>query len=186
MANPIKKFPFHADDYLTWEVEQPIRHEFVDGEVFGMAGADDRHVTIAGNAYMALRQHLKGSPCKTFMSDMKVRIEEFNCFFYPDVMVTCSAKDVENRLVKTEPILVVEVLSDSTAAFDRGGKFLKYRSLKSLQEYVLIDPVGGATDVYRKGPDGFWVLHPFSRDESVELLSVNFQIQSADLFAEAD
>ena len=96
VANPVRSIPFQPDDYLQWELEQGIRHEFIDCEVVDMIGADDRHVTIAGNAYILLRQHLKGSPCKTFMSDMKVRVEEFGCFFYPDVMVTCSAKDVEN------------------------------------------------------------------------------------------
>jgi Uma2 family endonuclease len=187
MANPIQKVPLQADDFLSWVVEQPIRYEFVDGDTFAMAGAEDRHVMIAGNAYMALRHHLKGSPCRTFMSDMFVHAEEANSLLLPpDVMVTCSAKDAEDRLVKREPTLVLEVLSKSTAAYDRGDKFQKYRTLGSLKEYVLIGPIGRTTDVYRKGDDGLWVLHPFAKEQAIELASVNLAIQSEDLFAEAD
>ena len=186
MANPVQKIALHADEFLSWVAEQPIRYEFVDGDTFAMAGAEDRHVMIAGNAYMALRHHLKGSPCRTFVSGMFVHAEEVNSLLLPDVMVTCSAKDAEDRLVKREPTLVLEVLSKSTAAYDRGDKFQKYRTLGSLKEYVLIDPIGRTTDVYRKGVDGFWVLHPFSKEQAVELVSVDLIIQSQDLFAEAD
>jgi len=120
------------------------------------------------------------------MSDMFVQADEVNSLLLPDVMVTCSAKDTEDRLVKREPTLVIEVLSKSTAAYDRGDKFQKYRTLQSLKEYVLIDPIGRTTDVYRKGDDGLWVLHPFSKGQAIQLASVYLDIQSEDLFAEAD
>jgi len=186
MANPVQKMPLQANEFLSWVTEQPIRYEFIDGDTFAMAGAEDRHVMIAGNAYMALRNHLRGSPCRTFMSDMFVQADEVNSLLLPDVMVTCSAKDTEDRLVKREPTLVIEVLSKSTAAYDRGDKFQKYRTLQSLKEYVLIDPIGRTTDVYRKGDDGLWVLHPFSKGQAIQLASVYLDIQSEDLFAEAD
>ncbi len=114
---------FTAADYLAWEPAQLDRHEFVDGDVFAMAGAEDRHVTVAGNLYIALRQHLGGSPCRTFMSDMRLHVAAANCYFYPDVLVTCSALDLASPMVKTEPKLIAEVLSPSTAAYDRGLKF---------------------------------------------------------------
>jgi Uma2 family endonuclease len=175
---------FTASDYLSWEPAQRDRHEYLDGEVFTMAGAEDRHVTVSGNLYMALRQHLSGSPCRTFMSEMRLQVAAANSYFYPDVMVTCSAADRASALVKTAPKLIAEVLSPSTAAFDRGLKFSRYRSLPSLEEYLLIDLDTRCTDVYRKGADGLWVLHPFARDDVVTLASVALTLPAAQLFAE--
>ena len=186
MANPVLKPHFSPEEYLAWEAEQLEKHEYVDGEVFAMAGAAEGHVTVTGNVYMALRQHLKGSPCRTFMADMKVQADANSSFFYPDVVVTCSARDAQDPLVKREPLLIVEVLSPGTAAYDRGAKFSSYRQMASLEEYVLVDTDTRATDVYRKGADGLWVLHPFARDQAVILASVALTITSAALFDELD
>jgi Uma2 family endonuclease len=175
---------FTADDYLAWEPTQLDRHEYINGEVFAMAGAEDRHVTVAMNIGFALRQHLSGSPCRTYMSDMRLHVAAVNSYFYPDVLVTCSALDLASPQVKTEPKLIIEVLSPSTAAYDRGLKFSHYRHLTSLEEYVLIDLDTRTTDGYRKGADGLWVLHPFARDESVELASVALTLSAAQLFAD--
>ncbi len=184
MGHAEQKAVFSAADYLAWEAAQPNRHEYIDGEVFAMAGAEDRHVTVAMNLAFALRQHLAGSPCRTFMSDMRLHLAAANCYFYPDVMVTCSALDAASPLVKTEPKLIAEALSASTAAVDRGLKFSHYRSLASLQEYVLIDLDSRSTDCYRKGADGLWGLHPFARGEPVALASVALELTAAQLFAE--
>ena len=175
---------FTAADYLAWEAEQPERHDFLDGEVFAMVGAEDRHVTVAMNMAFALRQHLSGSPCRTYMSDMRLQVAAVNSYFYPDVLVTCSALDLANPLAKTEPKLIIEVLSPSTAAYDRGLKFSHYRSLASLEEYVLIDLDTRNTDCYRKGADGLWVLHPFARGEAVSLASVALELSPQQLFAD--
>ena len=175
---------FSAADYLAWEAEQPERHEFLDGEVFSMAGAEDRHVTVGGNLYIALRQHLSGSPCRTYMSDMRLHVAAANSYFYPDILVTCSALDSANSMVKSEPKLIIEVLSASTAAYDRGLKFSHYRGLPSLEEYVLLDLATRTTDSYRKGADGLWVLHPYARGDTVTLASVALDITPAQLFAE--
>ena len=175
---------FTAADYLAWEAAQLDRHEYIDGEVFAMAGAEDRHVTVSMNLAFALRQHLSGSPCRTYMSDMRLHVAAANSYFYPDVLVTCSALDLASAMVKTEPKLIAEVLSPSTAAYDRGLKFSHYRSLASLQEYVLIDLDTRSTDCYRKGADGLWVLHPFARGEPVSLASVALELSAEQLFAE--
>jgi len=175
---------FTADNYLAWEALQLDRHEYLDGEVFDMPVIEDRHNTVSGNVCMALRQHLSGGPCRTYMSDMRLHVAASNSYFYPDVLVTCSALDQASPLVKTEPKLIIEVLSPSTAAYDRGLKFSHYRSLPSLEEYALIDLDSRITDVYRIGDDGFWVLHPFARGETVELASVALQISSEQLFAD--
>ena len=175
---------FTAADYLNWEAAQLDRHEYLDGEVFAMAGAEDRHVTVTMNFAFALRQHLSGSPCKTYMSDMRLQVAAANCYFYPDVLVTCSANDHASPTIKTEPKLIAEVLSPSTAAYDRGLKFSHYRQIPSLEEYLLIDLDSRITDCYRKGADGLWVLHPFAAGEVVTLASVHLQMTANQLFAE--
>ncbi len=184
MGLPAPGSAFSAEDYLAWEATQLDRHEYLHGEVFVVAGAEDRHVTVAGNMYMALRQHLSRSPCRTYMSDMRLHVAAANSYFYPDLLVTCSAQDAASPLVKTEPKLIVEVLSPSTAAYDRGLKFGYYRNLASLQEYVLIDLDSRSTDCYRKGADGLWVLHPFAKGEPVALASVALTLSAEQLFAD--
>jgi Uma2 family endonuclease len=175
-----------AEEFLAWEAGQTERHDFVNGEVFAMAGAEDRHVTACLNVAMALRQHLAGTPCRTFMADMKVEAAAGRSFFYPDVVVTCSDADRQRPLVKREPVLIVEVLSPSTAAYDRGEKFVHYRQIASLKELAFVDLDTRRTDVYRKGADGLWVLHPFDAGEEVSLASVDVQIGAAALFADID
>ena len=184
MAQPAAQQRSTADDYLAWEAAQTERHEYLDGEVFAMAGAEDRHVTTAGNVYMALRQHLSGSRCRAYMSDMRLRVEAADAYFYPDVMVTCSDADRASPLVKREPLLVVEVLSPSTAAYDRGAKFGHYRRLPSLREFALIDAEARTADVYRLGGDGLWVLHPSARGEAVALASVGLTLDAERLYAD--
>ncbi|MDR0479664.1 MAG: Uma2 family endonuclease [Burkholderiaceae bacterium] len=175
-----------AEEFLAWEAGQIERHDFVDGEVFAMAGAEERHVTVAGNIYMALRQHLSGTPCRTFIADMKVAAVDSRSFFYPDVVVTCSPADRQSPLVKREPTLIAEVLSPSTAAYDLGSKFAHYRQIPTLREIAFIDLDARRTDVYRKGADGLWVLHPFDAGADVTLASVDLTITAAALFADVD
>ncbi len=175
-----------VEQFLEWEEVQELRHQFADGEIFLMAGAEDRHVTVSGNVYMALRRHLRGTPCRVFMADMKLIVAKARHVYYPDVMVTCSAVDLKRRSSKSEPKLVVEVLSRKTAAFDRGEKFTAYRTLDSLEEYVLVDLKSRRCDVHRKGTDGLWVLHPVAAGEPLALASVDLTIDAAELFAEMD
>lgn len=175
---------FSAEDYLAWEAGQECRHEYLDGQVFAMCGASDAHQTVAGNVFVQLRSHLHGTPCRAFLSGMKLRVEACNAFFYPDVFVSCSPRDqtAESAYFKSEPLLVVEVLSESTAAYDRGGKFARYRRLDSLREYVLIDPAAFSVDVFRRDADGHWVLHPFEGGADVELASIGLNVPMAVLF----
>ena len=186
MGQAAEKPALSAEEFLAWENAQCDRHEFVNGEVFAMAGADDRHVTVALNIAFALRQHLRGTPCRTFMSDMKLRVAAANSYFYPDVMVTCNSADAASPLSKAEPVLLVEVLSPSTAAYDRGEKFVHYRRIGSLEEYVLVDIDTRRTDVFRKSADGMWVLHPFEGSQPVSLASVKLEITAEALFAEVE
>jgi len=175
-----------ADEYLAWDAGQTERTEFVAGEVFAMAGGEDRNATVAGNLYIALRQHLRGSPCRVYAHDVKLRVEAADGFFYPDLMVTCSAADLAERLIKREPVLVVEVLSPSTSAFDRGDKFAAYRRLPSLREYLLVDVDRQRCDLFRQGADGLWVLHPSEPGQPVHLASVDLRVAPEALWADLE
>lgn len=182
MSLPQVNIPFDADAYLEWERKQQIRHEYVDGEVFAMSGATDAHVTVTLNLASLLRAHLRGTRCRVYMADMKLRVDAANAFFYPDILVSCSEADRQRALHKNEPILLVEVLSDSTAAYDRGAKFSDYRQLPSLQEYVLIDPTQFSVDVLRKNQNGRFELYPFALGEEVELTSLDVRLSMAELY----
>jgi len=173
-----------SQDFMIWDATQTLRHEFVGGEVFAMAGASEAHVTVALNVAMALRQHLQGSPCRTFITDMKLRVEAADAYFYPDVMVCCSAADAGSPLIKRDPVLLVEVLSLSTAAYDRGDKFAAYRSLSGLQEVLFIDTDSRRCDLFRRGEDGLWVLHPCGAEDAVLLQSIDLNLSAKALWAE--
>src|SRR5574337_792645 len=175
-----------AAEFLAWDETQADKHEFVRGEVFAMAGGVDRNNTVALNLALALKQHLRGTPCRVYGSDVKLRVEAADCFFYPNLMVTCSAADLADRLIKRAPVLVVEVLSPSTASFDRGGKFADYRELPTLAEYLLVDVDRRCCDLYRKGADGLWVLHPSGPDDPVVLKSAGLTVAAAEVWADLE
>ena len=152
-------------EYLQLEAESAIKHEYIDGEVFAMAGASDSHVTIALNLASLLRSHVRGSGCRVYIADMKARIEARNRFYYPDVMVTCDPRDQETSTYKGFPKLVAEVLSDWTEAFDRGDKFVDYQVLESLEEYVLINNRHQRVECFRRNEAGLWVLQYYTPEQ---------------------
>jgi Uma2 family endonuclease len=156
-----------------------------------MAGASDAHVTIAGNLFALLRNHLRGSGCRVYISDMKARLETLNRFYYPDVMVTYDVgvacpqdtRDRETPQYKRFPCLMVEVLSDSTEAFDRGDKFADYQSLETLQEYVLINTKRQRVECFRRTEKGLWELQSYTPVQpSLQLQSVGFSTTIATLY----
>ena len=164
------------DEYLQMEDMGNIKHEYVDGRVYAMAGASDPHVTIAGNLFALLRSHVRGSGCRVYIADMKARIESLNRFYYPDVMVTCDPRDQETSTYKRFPCLIVEVLSDSTEAFDRGDKFVDYQELESLREYVLFNTKRQRVECFRRNEQGLWVLQSYTPQQtSLRLDSLDFE-----------
>ncbi|MDO9269658.1 MAG: Uma2 family endonuclease, partial [Methylobacter sp.] len=122
-------------------------HEFIDGEAYAMAGASESHNLLSLNVASELRNQLKGTPCRTFIADMKVKVA--NDFFYPDVMVVCQ-QDNEFDYYKQSPVIIVEILSKSTRKFDKNAKRLKYQNISTLEEYVLIDQAIAEIEVFRK------------------------------------
>lgn len=168
--------PLTPEEYLEWEKKQDIKHEYIAGKIYAMAGASDAHVTIALNIASLLRNHVRGSNCRVYISDMKVRLESLNRFYYPDVLVTCDSRDQQTDNYKCYPKLIIEVLSDSTEAFDRGDKFIDYQSLESLEEYVLINSKRQRIECFRRNDQGLWVLEVYyAEGETFTLKSINFQ-----------
>jgi Uma2 family endonuclease len=137
-------------DYLDGEQDGQVRHEYVDGEVYAMVGASDRHGLIAGNLFAAIHAGLP-ERCQAFMSDMKVRIrvDEKDIFYYPDILVSCKLRDRETYY-REHPCLVFEVLSHSTERTDRFEKLMFYRHLDSLEEYVLVSQDYRQVEIYRR------------------------------------
>ncbi len=119
----------NADEYLRWEAEQPEKHEYVEGVVFAMVGVTRLHNIVAMNLARQLSSKLEGTPYRVFISDIMLEVAAANAYFYPDVMVTCDAADLKADLVMHAPTLVVEVLSPSTASYDRGEKFRAFRQI---------------------------------------------------------
>ncbi|HEY9881347.1 MAG TPA: Uma2 family endonuclease [Leptolyngbyaceae cyanobacterium] len=185
VASPSAQY-ISPKEYLEEEKISPIKHEYHDGEVYAMAGASDAHVTITLNLASLLRNHLRGSGCRSYVSDMKAQIEAKNRYYYPDVMVTCDERDRQFDYFKRYPCLIVEVLSETTEAFDRGDKFADYRNLESLQEYVVVSQARQRVEVFRRNEAGLWVLHPFEAGAEVELATVGFRCAIADLYEDVE
>lgn len=181
MALPKTASVFDATAYLDWEETQPERNEYLAGEVFAMVGVRQSHNVATGNLYNILRHNLKGSPCRVFIESVKTRIEAADCFFYPDVVVTCDARDRLTPQYVSYPLLVVEVLADSTAAFDRGAKFAAYRKLDSLRDYVLVDVAAQRIEVFRRNAENHWVLYDYGPGDCVELASLSLNLDMAAL-----
>jgi Uma2 family endonuclease len=148
-----------------------------------MAGANDPHVTIALNTAFLIRNHLRGSNCRVYIFDMKVRIDTLNRFYYPDVMVTCDPRDTQSQNQKKYPKLIIEVLSKLTEGFDRGDKFADYQQLESLEEYVLVNTKRQRIDTFRLNQEGLWILKSYSGEQEIfQLSSINLEGKFIDLY----
>ncbi|MGH8295391.1 MAG: Uma2 family endonuclease [Steroidobacteraceae bacterium] len=147
--------PMTFEEYLELEANSRIRHEYLAGEVFGMCGVTPRHNRIASRLHGAFRDHLKGGPCESYMSDVavKLRMSRDDYAYYPDVMVVCGREKGEERFF-TDPKLIVEVLSPSTASVDRHEKRIAYRRIPALEEYVIVAQDVIELTVFRR--DGNW------------------------------
>ncbi len=178
MAEPLAQTLLSAPDYLNWEPLQIEKHDFLCGEVFAMAGGTLQHNRATLRSMMALESHLAGSPCKVFSGDVKVAVNVTEHWFYPDVVVTCSAQDLSDMgaVAISEPVLVLEVLSPSTAAYDRGQKFISLQKLASLKEYALLDTQTARLEVFRRNAAARFELFVFEGvDCEAELASIGWR-----------
>ncbi|MEG4215822.1 Uma2 family endonuclease [Microcoleus sp. Pol14C6] len=176
-------FYISPEEYLEGERVSPIKHEYRRGHVYAMTGAKKPHIVISVNLASLLNNHLRESSCLVLSSDIKVRLEEANCYYYPDVAVTCDERDTSS----TEdfilyPSLIIEVLSPSTASFDRGDKFVDYQTSPSLQEYVLITQSEIKIECFRLNAEGNWVSQTYGQGDRVEFVSANFSCPISEIY----
>lgn len=169
------------DDYLQGEFIADTKHEYLDGEVYAMAGASENHNLLAGNIFAELKNKLKGTPCRTFISDMKVKARQ--AFFYPDVMVVCERDDA-SEYYKHAPVIIFEVLSKATRRFDQTLKRQRYQALPSLEEYVLIEQDKGEIEVFRRR-DGWQAAYYYLGDE-ISFYSIDVVVAVADIYYQVD
>ncbi|HXH71037.1 MAG TPA: Uma2 family endonuclease [Pyrinomonadaceae bacterium] len=149
MGIPKLKPKISAVDYLEGEKVSQIKHEYIDGEVYAMAGTSKRHNEIIANINDKLRIHLRGKNCRSFFADIKVFIQRLNRYYYPDLIVVCG-EDNESDYYTRKPTLIIEILSPSTALTDRREKMFAYKEIESLQEYIMIEQDKMFAEIYRK------------------------------------
>jgi len=175
--------PMSYDEYRRVERASETKHEFADSEMFAMAGAKRAHNVAAANVIGELRNALRTTPCQVYTSDMRVRTAN-DVGAYPDVSVACAeprfTDEFEDELLN--PVLIVEVLSDSTEAYDRGKKFEHYQTVDSLREYVLVDPRRVHVDVFTRERDG-WMLRSFGQGGEIRLPSVDVVVRMDEIYA---
>ncbi|GMV41880.1 MAG: hypothetical protein AMXMBFR64_35960 [Myxococcales bacterium] len=171
MSSTARKKYMSAEDYLVWEAEQPTKNEYVAGEVFAMVGVTLNHGQIAGNLSMHLGVQVRSHGCRFFVSDVKVQVEAADAFLYPDFVVSCEPGPGTSHIAAS-PRLIAEILSPSTASFDRGRKLEMYRSIPTLEDYLLIDAERVSVHRLHRTAVGPWVLEVYGRGDRFELPSV--------------
>lgn len=177
----VPKEKLSLQEFIDWENRQPDRHEFFRGEVFAMVGGRRTHGRVIANLVMQIGLQLRGSPCQVFSESMKLQIAD-DTILYPDVFVTCDRDDLRTEMIFRSPTVIVEVLSPTTQADDRGQKFALYRRLAGLREYVLIDPDTRRVEVFRLNEERLFALHDMSEATHLDLRSIDCRVALADVF----
>ena len=188
-ALPKKKY-ISPEEYLDLEETSLEKNEYFNGEIFQMAGASEKHNTIAMNIASNIHFQLRKRPCKSYQNDMRLFVEESGLYTYPDVMITCEKpelkkyKGLENL---TNPTLIIEVLSPSTADYDKGAKFDHYRTIESLQEYVLVWQDKKRVALYTRQSDNSWLLRDFiGAMAEIELKSIECRLTAEDIYEKVE
>ncbi len=176
------KTKFTVEEYLQFEKTSSEKHEYFKGEIFAMAGAGPRHNLIFSNLFGDLAYKLKGKTCRPFGSDFRVHIPENTLFTYPDISIVCGdiiSSNVDQDSV-TNPTVIIEILSPSTKDYDRGGKFLLYRDIPTLKEYILIDKGAIFIEAHRINKSGHWELEDIKGSEAtlnIEAVGLSFPLK---------
>lgn len=191
MSLTAEKHRFTVQEYLRMEDASQSRHEYHDGEIIAMSGGSYPHSLIVMNVGAALHAALVGKPCRVLESNLKVGMVRSRRFVYPDLHVICGAPQFDPQDPTSQTVtnsrVVVEVLSPSTEAYDRGGKFNLYRGLESFEEYVLVSHATASVETYFRQPGGTWLFTPYSGlDAVVKLRSVGLDLRLSDVYAGVD
>jgi Uma2 family endonuclease len=180
---------YTLQEYLAIERGSQQKNEYLNGEIFAMGGASERHNLIVGNVFASLHAQLRGQPCKVYSSDMRVKINVTGLYTYPDVVALCGEArfDDDQHDTLINPNIIIEVLSKSTEGYDRGEKFAHYRRVESLTEYVLISQERCRIEHYVRQPDNQWLMSEASQiEESLQLPSINCKLMLADIYDKVD
>jgi Uma2 family endonuclease len=172
------KTKISIEDYLEGEKISEIKHEFINGEVYAMAGASEKHHRICANLFIKLDSHLESSSCNAFITDMKLKTDEAT-FYYPDVFVSCD-KHPESEFYREEPILIIEVVSPSTRQTDRREKLRAYQQIPSVHEYAIVEQDKILVEIHRRQPNGSWITYFFNDNDE------EFTFESVDLTLKLD
>jgi Uma2 family endonuclease len=173
------------EQYLHRERNAEFRSEYLRGEMFAIAGASANHNLIVGNCVQNIGQQLKKKPCRVYPSDLKLRIQATGLYTYPDLSVVCGEPQLESDHgdVLLNPVVLIEVLSDSTEAYDRGKKFEHYRTIPSLKHYVLVAQDRHSIDCFSLNPDGSWSLTACQTPTGmVELAAIDSQLSAVEVY----
>ncbi|WP_414621950.1 Uma2 family endonuclease [Calothrix sp. CCY 0018] len=173
------------DEYLQYDLESLVRYEYIAGQLYPLLGESHNLKIIAENLFARLRTQLYGTDCYVFSSDMKVRIESMNAFYYPEVSVVKDSQDREIYF-KSRPCLIAEVISPITERIDRNEKFFNYRQIPNLQEYILVHQLEVKIEVYRKVYQNNWLLETLTKDSILKLQSVNVEITMAEIYEDVE
>lgn len=183
------KPPVTHAQYVALERASAAKHELVNGEIVAMSGGSPAHSLIAANVTRLLGNLLVSDPCAVFNSDLRVVVKATGLTTYPDVTVVCGPRELhpEDDHAITNPRVILEVLSPTTEAYDRGAKFAHYQSVPSLEEYVLVASVGRRIEHYRRQPTGQWLLTTHVADDaSVELPALGGSVRLGDVYAKVE
>lgn len=178
LANPPKVFS--VEEYLELEARSEVRHEYVEGVLYALAGSSDHHNRIAGNIYLALRQATRGTSCRVYMSDMRVVIGKV--YYYPDIMVCCEKPDSDNPTFRHDPYLLVEVLSPTTKAKDRREKLLVYRQIPTLRAYFIVDQQTRHVERHYCDENGEWQRADVINDGTLPVPCPETDLTMADIY----
>lgn len=183
MASPARSY-YTPEEYLAIEREAEYKSEYINGEMYAMSGASRKHNLVAGNVFGELRSQLRGKPCEAYIGDMRVKVSPTGMYTYPDVVAVCGEPRFEDTGLDTllNPTVIIEVLSESTEAHDRGLKFAHYRRLESLADYVLVAQDKMRVEHYTRQGDG-WFLHDLSGpEETLRLPSIGCELSLRDVY----
>ena len=177
------------EEYLRLERQADYKSEYHKGQVFAMAGASRNHNRIVTNVSTSLDIQLKSRNCNNYSNDMRVSIQKEERYLYPDIVVTCGEEEFEdnNKDILLNPVIIIEILSPTTEAYDRGSKFLYYQTIDSLREYVLISQYPKRLEIYRKQMDGAWLYRPLNQmPAKLDLESIDCILASEDIYSKVD
>lgn len=175
---------YSPEEYLELETAAEYRSEYYHGQIFPMAGGTPNHNQIAGNFYAALNFAFRRQAYRVFMSNMRLWIPQKRLYTYPDVMVVAGELEYAEgrRDTITNPLMLAEVLSESTENYDRGEKFKLYRTISSLKEYIIISQSEKHVEQFSKTTDNKWILSEYDEDATLSLTSIEFEISLSDIY----